>query len=55
MHLCAFFVTIFYSAGQHKGMVVHGNGGLIGTSNFLSMMGAVKEIKVMHLPISNNI
>ena len=54
MHVCAFFVTIFYSAGQHKGMVVHRNGGLIGTSNFLSM-GAVKEIKIMYLSISNNI
>lgn len=50
MQLCALFVNIFCSAGQHKGMVVHRKGGLIGSSNFLSIMGVVKEIEIMHLP-----
>lgn len=31
MHVCALFENIFYSTGQHKGMVSHRNGGLIGT------------------------
>lgn len=49
--MCALFVNIFYSTGQRKGIVSHRNSGLVGTSNFLSMMGAVKEIKIRDLPI----